>query len=140
VPVEALIDINHSLTAMLQFFDDRKVALERLRAVPVGDSVLRLIAQVQWVALSSGLGNAACGDWLERSVVNDVTERGLEDILATAREVFWMVRRIDRQLTQLLRSPPEAEATRVALELAALVEPEMKRAWGLFSAPESATV
>ncbi|MBK6287130.1 MAG: HD domain-containing protein [Gammaproteobacteria bacterium] len=130
-----LIEANRSLTALLQSISGLRRVLDDCGGNRLAGSLQNLIAQVQWVALSSGLGNEALEPWLESGDSDAATAASLIEIQATTREVLWLVRRIVRMLDQLLASDePPANATALA-PLGASIGEALARAWELHQAP-----
>jgi hypothetical protein len=136
VPVQGLIDANRSLIALLADFGEARRTLQELPESRPARSLVNLIEQVQWVALSSGLGNEALEQWLVEGLAAGRNDPGVADVHATAQEVFWLVRRFDRQLHELLAQlagQPEAIALK---DLSMRVGSELTRAWRRFEAAD----
>jgi hypothetical protein len=132
VSVQGLVDANRSLIALLADFTDARKVLERLPASRTARSLVHLMEQVQWVTLSSGLGNEALEQWLNEGLAAGRSDSGVVDVQHTAQEVFWLVRRFDRQLRELL-AEPGGQGEAIALkDLSMRVGSELTRAWRRF--------
>jgi hypothetical protein len=88
--------------------------------------------QVQWVTLSSGLGNEALEQWLNEGLAAGRSESGITDVQSTAQEVFWLVRRFDRQLRELLAELGGRGEAIALKDLSMRVASELTRAWRRF--------
>lgn len=131
---QELIEANRSLSMLLQSISGLRRLLDHCDGNRLADSLQNLIAHVQWIALSSGLGNEALDPWLESVDSDAAIASSLIEIQATTREVLWLVRRIVRMLEQLLASdkPP---ANAAALEpLGASIAEVLARTWQLHQA------
>jgi putative nucleotidyltransferase with HDIG domain len=132
VSVQGLIDANRSLAALLADFAGARGTLQELAGNRTARSLVNLIEQVQWVSLSSGLGNQALEQWLHSAFEAGRADPGVVDVQVTAQEVFWLVRRFDRLLKELVGEQagrPEAIALK---DLSLRVGGELTRAWRRF--------
>jgi hypothetical protein len=130
--VQSLIDVNRSLATLLGCFAEAPALLQGLGDNRCARSLLELISQVQWVAQSSGLGGEALEQLLVENLRTARPDAGIADILATAREVFWLVRRFERRLleeTQARQGTSDAIALK---DLSLRVGSELTRAWRRF--------
>ncbi|MBP8925483.1 MAG: HD domain-containing protein [Pseudomonadales bacterium] len=133
-----LIEANRSLSALLQSISELRRLLNNCGDNRIAGKLQNLIAHLQWVALSSGLGSEALEPWLDSNDTDAASSTSLIEIQATARELLWLVRRVVRILHELLAAdePPANAAT---LEpLGASIGAELARAWQLHQAPACA--
>jgi len=90
------------------------------------------VEQFERISDASGLGLEACAAALGESIGADTGEAGLIEIQRTAQELFWLVRRIERQLRALAGATAAGASQRMLRELAHGVEFELGRAWQRF--------
>ncbi len=133
-----LIEANRSLSALLQSISELRRLLNQCGENRIAGKLQHLIAHMQWVALSSGLGSEALEPWLDSTGTDAAANTSLIEIQATARELLWLVRRVVRILHELLAAD-EPPANAAALELlGASIGAELARAWQLHQAPARA--
>ena len=126
---QLLLDTNRSLVALRGSFATLRALLGQFPAAPLPASVERLVAQFEQVSDASGLGVEAFAAALGASIDADSGEAGLAEIRRTAHELFWLVRRIERQLRALAGATAAGASQRMLRELAHGVEFELRRAW-----------
>ena len=132
IPVQGLLDVNRCLIALRADISGALPILERLADRRTARSLLNLAEQIEWVALTSGLGNESLAQWLGEALDAGREDPAAADIHATAREVFWLVKRFDRQLKEFLdelAGTPDAIALK---DLSLRVSGELTRAWRRF--------
>lgn len=127
--VRDLEDINRSLILLVTQLMAYRAAIESAAPGRRRASILGLIDQLRWVTLSSGIGSASHESWLQRSLSEDYPGRVHFCLLHTAYELFWLLRRIERQLRELLASELNSAAEPRILTLLSLMEKEIGAAW-----------
>jgi len=132
LPRQLLLDTNRSLVALRGSFATLRALLGQLPTGPLPDSVQRLVDQFERVSDASGLGLEAFAAALGESIGTDAGEAGLLEIQRTAQELFWLVRRIERQLRALSGATAAGASQRTLRELAHGVEFELRRGWQRF--------
>jgi hypothetical protein len=132
LPRQLLLDTNRSLVALRGGFAALRALLRRFPADPLPASVERLVDQFERVSDASGLGLEAFAAALGESIGADTDEAGLLEIQRTAQELFWLVRRIERQLRALAGATAAGASQRMLRDLAHDVEFELGRAWQRF--------
>lgn len=130
--LQSLIDVNRSLATLLGCFGEARTLLQELADSRCARSLLTLIEQVQWVAQSSGLGGEALEQLLAETLRTTRPDAGIADIMATAREVFWLVRRFERLLLEETQSRQGTAAAIALKDLSLRVGSELTRAWRRF--------
>ncbi len=132
MPRQLLLDTNRSLIALRGSFATLHALLRQFPADPLPASVQRLVEQFERISDASGLGLEACAPALGESIGADTGEAGLLEIQRTAQELFWLVRRIERQMRALAGATAAGASQRMLRELAHGVEFELGRAWQRF--------
>lgn len=132
LPRQLLLDTNRSLLALRGSFATLRALLRQFPADPLPASVQRLVEQFERISDASGLGLEACAPALGESIGADTGEAGLLEIQRTAQELFWLVRRIERQMRALAGATAAGASQRMLRELAHGVEFELGRAWQRF--------
>ncbi len=136
--LQALIDANRSLQVIVAAVPDARALLETLPQGRNASSLLQMLEELQRIARAAGLGEDALAAWLQDNLRHGRSDPGIGDVGVTLREALWLVRRIDRQLRELLVEL-QGTAESVALkDLSLRVSAELTRAWRRFAPPASA--
>lgn len=134
IPRQLLLDANHSLVTLRQLLERSRPLLGRLEEQRRPESLLVQLAQFERVSDACGLGRQDLCAALDRSIDAEPRDASLRELQATARELLWLVRRIERQL-QTLGAAARSIGEHAALgDLTHDVQFELRRAWQRFEA------
>jgi hypothetical protein len=133
MPRPLLLDANHSLVRLRRLLAAARPLLAQPDAGAPPPSLLRQLDQFERVSDASGLGQQDVAVALGRSIDAESRGAGLGEIERTARELLWLVRRIDRQLQTALAATRAAGAGGSLGELAHDIQFELRRAWQRFA-------
>jgi HD-GYP domain-containing protein (c-di-GMP phosphodiesterase class II) len=126
---EQLLAVNRSLQVMLERLSSVRGIVETLPATALTRSLLSLARQVQWVCLSSGIGNEVFEFMIRSQSAGGARPADLHDTVLTTREVIWLVRRIDRQLTELAAAEGASLRDTELPDIAEVLHQQLEEAW-----------
>jgi hypothetical protein len=131
----ALLEANQSLMRLRQRFSERQLLLETLVEQHQTHGVQALVQQIEWIARSSGIGSQALETWLQHEPDADLPARGIRDIEATIRELFWLVRRLGTLARALEPELVEVNARNAIADIARAVTSELTLMWRQLDLP-----
>ena len=133
---QGLIDANRSLGALLGLLPSARTVLDSLGGNRSARSLLQLLEELDTTASAAGLGAETLTATLQQSMLEGRMDPGLGDVALTIRESLWLVRRIDRQLRELLQQRAGTEEAAPLRDLSLAVRFELTRAWRRFEHPQ----
>ena len=133
---QGLIDANRSLGTLLGLLPSARRALGALGENRTARSLLQIFEELDTTASAAGLGAETLTATLQQSLREGRTDPGLGDVALTIRESLWLVRRIDRQLRELLQQRAGTEEASQLRDLSLAVRFELTRAWRRFEHPQ----
>ena len=132
---QGLMDANRSLGEILALLPAARSILDRLPENRTARSLLQVFEELDTTACAAGLGAETLTATLQQNLREGRVDPGLEDVALTIRESLWLVRRVDRQLRELLQQRSGEEDAAVLRDLSLRVRFELTRAWRRFEHP-----
>jgi hypothetical protein len=132
---QGLIDANRSLGQLVTLIPSARQVLGRLDDNRKARSLLQLLDELEGTARAAGLGAETLSEWLHANLREGRTDPGLDDVALTIRESLWLVRRVDRQLREVLQDRQGEPDAPQLKELSLHVRSELTRAWRRFEHP-----